>query len=55
MGEQEVRRDVEVDGVLRNVAEGTGYDRTRPSTKENKRVEMNVLHRDIGPEGHKGE
>ena len=45
MGEQEARRDVEVEvnGVLRNVTEGTGYDRTCSSTKENERIEMNAL------------
>jgi len=55
MCEQEVRRDVEVDRVPWNIAEGTGYNRTHPSTKKNECIKMNVLHQDIGPGGHKGE
>ena len=54
--DQEARRPVEGEPGGRKAVEGAGYDGIRPSTHRNERiVETNTLHRDMGPGGHKGE
>jgi len=54
--DQEVRRPIEGEPSTLMVVEGTGDDRVHPDTHRNERaIEMNMLHRDMGPGGHQGE